>query len=188
MKQNIYIVLDVSGSMFGEPMESMKNGVDDLLSALCRSSGIDMDNTFVSVITFSTTARIVVAKASLQGFVRPEIKAGGCTNCAKMMDLLLEAVDAEAEKEPESIKSSMVFFFMDGYPTDASKSIEKSIEAFHAREWGAYASFAIAGGAEKHFLARLTSPRRVFDLTINPDFQAAIAPLPSRQKGAVQDV
>ena len=184
LRQNLYLVLDVSGSMFGEPMQSMLNGVDGLLAALRASPEIDIDNTVVSVIAFSTKAKAVVEEVPLKEFVMPELKVGGCTNVAGMITELLVCAkvdDSFAKVEHDAHELPMVFFFMDGYPTDASKLIDKSIEAFHAREWSAYASFAIAGGAEKHFLARLTSPRRVFDLTINPDFQAAIAPLPNRQ-------
>lgn len=186
--QRVYLVLDVSGSMFGEPMQSMLNGVDGLLAALRASPEIDIDNTVVSVIAFSTKAKAVVEEVPLKEFVMPELKIGGCTNVAGMITELLVCAkvdDSFAKVEHDAYELPMVFFFMDGYPTDASKLIDKSIEAFHARKWGAYASFAIAGGAEKHFLARLTSPRRVFDLTINPDFQTAIAPLPSRQKGTM---
>ena len=35
--QRVYLVLDVSGSMFGEPMQSMLNGVDGLLASFCSS-------------------------------------------------------------------------------------------------------------------------------------------------------
>ena len=188
MRQNVYLVLDVSGSMFGEPMQSMLNGVDGLLAALRASPEIDIDNTVISVIAFSTKAKAIVEDVPLNEFVAPALKAGGCTNVACMMTELLvcsKVDDSFAKVEHADHEAPMVFFFMDGYPTDAANQIEKSIEAFRARSWSAYASFAIAGGAEKHFLARLTSPRRVFDLTINPDFQAAITPLSDRENGGI---
>lgn len=184
LRQSVYIVLDVSGSMFGEPMQSMLNGVEGLLSALRSSPETNIDNTFVSVIAFSTRAKTVVENVRLQDFMLPEIQIGGCTNVANMMSKLL--ICAKEKREPQG--TAMAFFFMDGYPTDASKSIEKAIDVFHAYDWKAYAAFAIAGGAEKHFLARLTSPRRVFDLTCNPDFQSAIAPLSNDKNGMVLNV
>lgn len=177
MSQSVYIVLDVSGSMFGEPLQSMLNGVDGLVSALLSSTEVDAANTIVSVITFSTMANVIARSLPLQDFNMPEISAGGCTNCAWMMETLLEEVDAGVGSANADTKPPMAFFFMDGYPTDAPASVEKAIMDFRSRDWSAYASFAVAGGAEKHFLARLTSPRRVFDLTINPNFTAAIAPL-----------
>lgn len=186
---HIYLVLDVSGSMFGEPMQSMLNGVDGLLAALRASPEIDNDHTVVSVIAFSTRAQVVVEEEPIEKIIMPELKAGGCTNVSNMMFMLLTKVDdGLAKVEQNACEFPMVFFFMDGYPTDASTPEDESrigefIKAFHTRNWSAYASFAIAGGAEKHFLARLTSPRRVFDLTVNPDFQAAIAPLPASMKG-----
>lgn len=182
-KQHVYVVLDISGSMFGEPLQSMLNGVDGLVSALQSSAEVDVDNTIVSVIAFSTMANVVARALPLQDFGMPEISAGGCTNCARMMESLLREVDGGAGPGSADAKPPMVFFFMDGYPTDAPSSVENAIRDFRSRNWSAYASFAVAGGAEKHFLARLTSPRRVFDLTINPNFAAAIAPLAESVKG-----
>ncbi len=161
--------------MFGEAMQSMINGVEGLLVALRSSIEIDYENTFVTVITFSTDAKIVSKDVPLSEFVMPDINAGGCTNFAKMMDLLLEIVAQDNKSQISDRLPPMAFFFMDGFPTD--KDFDNSIKRFHQYEWFSYAAFAIAGGAEKHFLAKVTSPRRVFDLAINPDFQTAITTL-----------
>ena len=183
MMQNIYLILDVSGSMFGEPMQSMLNGVDGLLAAFRSSTEIDFENTYVTVITFSTDTKIVLKDIPLAEFVMPDIKAGGCTNFSRMMDVLLEVVEADHEVEKIDKTPPMAFFFMDGFPTD--EEYENAIKRFHEHEWFSYASFAIAGGTEKYFLAKMTSARRVFDLSINPSFQAAITQLPHMSNGGV---
>ena len=170
MKRAVYIVLDVSASMHGEPLQSMRNGVDGIVSAL-RSNPDTAEGTSVTVIAFSTYAGVIVDSVPLDEFILPDIQAGGCTNISAAVELLL----SNAEENADIDNPPMVFFFMDGYPTD--DDAEMAIAKFHSREWGPCASFAVAGGAEKHFLARLT-PSKVYDLCINPNFNAAIQQQP----------
>jgi len=143
----------------------MLNGVDGLIEAV-RSSQMTEEETKVTAITFASHAHVVADLVSLEQFVLPELTPGGCTNFDKAITMLLNH-DATIGDEDTP---SRVFFFMDGYPTDDA---EAAIAKFHSREWGPCASFAVAGGAEKHFLARLT-PRKVYDLCVNPSFNVAI--------------
>ena len=55
----VYLLLDTSGSMTGEPIEAVKNGVETLLSTL-RQDPYTLETAFVSVITFDSTARQIV--------------------------------------------------------------------------------------------------------------------------------
>lgn len=166
MKNHVYIILDTSASMLGEPLESMRNGVDGLISAL-KSNPKTCEGICMTAIIFSTHARVIVDSVPLDKFILPDIQSGGSTNISEAVDLLL----SKAEDNASNAEPPMVFFFMDGYPTD--DNAESAISKFLAREWGPCASFAVAGGAEKHFLARLT-PRKVYDLCVNPNFNAAI--------------
>ena len=163
--KRVFVVLDVSASMHGEPLQSMRNGVDGLMSAL-KSNPDTCEGTRVTAIAFSTHARVIVDSVPLDEFILPDIQTGGSTNISEAVDLLLSKAKAADAAEPP-----MVLFFMDGYPTD--DGAESAILKFHSIEWGPCASFAVVGGAEKHFLARLT-PRKVYDLCVNPNFNAAI--------------
>ena len=49
-KLPIYLLLDTSGSMHGEPIEAVKNGVDMLVSTL-RSDPYALETAYLSVIT-----------------------------------------------------------------------------------------------------------------------------------------
>jgi uncharacterized protein YegL len=55
----VYLLLDTSGSMSGEPIESVKNGMQVLVSAL-RQDPYALETAYLSVITFDGTARQVV--------------------------------------------------------------------------------------------------------------------------------
>ena len=55
----VYLLLDCSGSMTGEPIEAVKTGLQVLVSAL-RQDPQAIESAYLSVITFDSSARQVV--------------------------------------------------------------------------------------------------------------------------------
>ncbi len=55
----VYLLLDTSGSMHGEPIEAVKNGVQTLLTTL-KQDPYALETAYVSVITFDSSARQAV--------------------------------------------------------------------------------------------------------------------------------
>jgi uncharacterized protein YegL len=53
----IYILLDTSGSMRGEPIEAVKTGLRALLSSLSRDP-YALETVYLSIITFDREAKI----------------------------------------------------------------------------------------------------------------------------------
>ncbi len=53
----VYLLLDTSGSMHGEPIEAVKNGVQTLLTTL-KQDPYALETAYVSVITFDSTAAV----------------------------------------------------------------------------------------------------------------------------------
>ena len=74
----VYLVLDVSGSMHGEPIEAVRNGVQLLVSNL-RSDPYALETAFLSIITFGADAQQVVPLTELVAFQVPDIEANGQT-------------------------------------------------------------------------------------------------------------
>lgn len=167
MKHQVYIILDTSASMLGEPMQSMRNGVDGLLSAL-RANPDTAEGTVVTAIAFSSHARVIAETVPLEDFILPDLEPGGSTNVGEAISLLLDT----AKNACDGGQPPMSFFFLDGYPTDDHP--DAAIAAFRSGTWGKCAAFAVAGGSEKHFLARLAGASKVFDLCVNPNFSRAI--------------
>lgn len=52
----VYLLLDTSGSMYGEPIEAVKNGVQTLISTL-RSDPYALETAYISIITFNSSAQ-----------------------------------------------------------------------------------------------------------------------------------
>ena len=54
----VYLVLDCSGSMFGDPIEAVNQGVKALVAEL-QSEPYAIETAYLSVITFESTAQQV---------------------------------------------------------------------------------------------------------------------------------
>lgn len=70
----VYLLLDVSGSMMGEPITAVQNGVQTLVSAL-NGDPQALESAYLSVITFSNSAQQVVPLTELNQFVPPQLQA-----------------------------------------------------------------------------------------------------------------
>ena len=83
----VYLLLDTSGSMTGEPIEGVKNGVQMLLSTL-RQDPYALETAYLSVITFDSTAKQIVPLTELVSFQMPDIVATGITELGAGLSLL----------------------------------------------------------------------------------------------------
>ena len=88
----VYLLLDTSGSMYGEPIEAVKNGVQVLVSTL-RSDPYALETAYLSIITFNSTAQQLTPLTELANFQQPEIEASGCTSLGAALSLLAQKVD-----------------------------------------------------------------------------------------------
>lgn len=151
----VYLVVDVSGSMSGEPIESVKNGLQMLVSAL-RKDPQALETAYLSVITFGSDAQQVVPLTELAAFQAPEISASGCTALGEALDLVCECAKREVAKSTPEVKGDwrpMMFLMTDGVPTDDPKP---AIAKFKSMKWGASVSCAAGPGADTKLLDQIT--------------------------------
>lgn len=116
----VYLLLDCSGSMMGEPIEAVRQGVKALLSEL-KGDPQALETAYLSVITFDSQARQVVPLTELMTFKEPEINAGGATALGGALNVLMDCVSTEVRKSTETQKGDwrpLVFILTDGSPTD----------------------------------------------------------------------
>ena len=83
----VYLLLDTSGSMYGEPIEAVKNGVQTLISTL-RSDPYALETAYISIITFNSSAQQVTPLSELDAVQRRNIGASGCTGLGEALKLL----------------------------------------------------------------------------------------------------
>lgn len=116
----VYILLDTSGSMYGEPIEAVKNGVQILVSSL-RSDPYALETAYLSIITFNTSAQQLTPLTELASFQQPNIEASGCTSLGGALSLLAQKINQEVTKTTAEVKGDwkpLVFIMTDGVPTD----------------------------------------------------------------------
>lgn len=151
----VYLLLDTSGSMYGEPIEAVKNGVQTLISSL-RSDPYALETAFLSVITFNSSAQQVTPLTELAAFQQPAIDAGGCTALGEALALLSERADAEVTKTTAEQKGDwrpLVFIMTDGEPTD---DLNRGLNEFKKRKFGMVVACAAGQGANTNTLKQIT--------------------------------
>ncbi|MDR3109807.1 MAG: VWA domain-containing protein [Planctomycetaceae bacterium] len=151
----VYLVLDVSGSMTGEPIEAVKNGVQLMHSAL-RKDPYALESAYISVITFESNVKQVVPLTELSQFQPPSLSAGGGTSLGAALSKVVECANNEVAKSTKEQKGDwkpLVFIMTDGSPTD---NVEPGITAFTNYKWGIVVACAAGQGADKTILQRLT--------------------------------
>lgn len=116
----VYLLLDVSGSMQGDPIEAVRHGVRALISEL-RGDPQALETAYLSVITFNSSARQVTPLTELMLFKEPQLSAGGATALGAALRLLADCIKSEVRKSTETQKGDwrpLVFILTDGAPTD----------------------------------------------------------------------
>lgn len=106
----VYLLLDTSGSMHGEPIEAVKNGVQTLLTTL-KQDPYALETAYVSVITFDSTARQTVPLTDLLNFNLPSFSASGTTALGEALSLTANRIDAEVQKTTAETKATGVHSF-----------------------------------------------------------------------------
>lgn len=151
----VYLVLDISGSMSGEPIEAVKNGVQVLVSTL-RQDPYALETAFLSVITFDSSARQVVPLTELSMFQMPDIQATGTTALGEALSLLANKVNTEIAKTTAEVKGDwkpLVFLMTDGEPTD---NWQKGLNDFRSQKFGMVVACAAGSGANTNILKQIT--------------------------------
>jgi uncharacterized protein YegL len=151
----VYLVLDTSGSMTGEPIEAVRQGVKALLADL-RSDPQALETAYLSVITFNNDAQQVCPLTELTTFSEPTLNASGSTALGKALDVLEQALDREVRKSTPKQKGDwkpLVFLMTDGQPTD---SWEAAADRVKQKKVGNIIACAAGPRADSSMLKRVT--------------------------------
>lgn len=151
----VYILLDTSGSMFGEPIEAVNNGLQTLVSTL-RSDPYALETAYLSVITFNNSARQDIPLTELSSFQEPKLAASGCTALGEALTLVKNCAEREVTKTTREKKGDwrpLVFILTDGEPTD---DLDKGIAEFKSVKWGMVVACAAGNGANTDTLKKIT--------------------------------
>lgn len=151
----VYLLLDTSGSMSGEPIEAVKNGVQVMISSL-RQNPQAIETAFISVITFDSAAQQLIPLTDLASFQMLDIKATGTTALGDALKLVANKIDTEVAKTTTEQKGDwkpLVFIMTDGIPTDDWQS---GLNEFKKRKTAFTVACAAGSGADTNILKQIT--------------------------------
>jgi uncharacterized protein YegL len=143
----VYILLDCSGSMAGEPIVAIETGLRTLLADLTNDPQA-MDTVWLSVISFDSSAEQLVPLTDITEFRAPDLEASGSTALGEAMELLAEQMREEVRTTTESQKGDwkpLIFVFTDGEPNEGW---EEAVDDF--RSQGLATIIACGAGTEVH--------------------------------------
>ncbi|MDM1247270.1 MULTISPECIES: VWA domain-containing protein [Acinetobacter] len=162
----VYILLDTSGSMRGEPIHSVNVGLQSMLSAL-RQDPYALESVYLSVITFDMQAKIYLPLTPLDQVQLPDIEVPsvGATFMGAALELLAEDVQKNIKKSTEDQKGDwrpLLFLMTDGSPSDVY-AYQQIIPTIQQLNFATIVACAAGPKAKTEALQQLTSQVVVLD-------------------------
>lgn len=155
----VYILLDTSGSMRGEPIHSVNVGLQAMLSAL-RQDPYALESVHLSIITFDIQARESLPLTPLADVKLDEIPApaSGATFMGAALELLIQCVDRDVKKSTADAKGDwrpLLFLMTDGSPSDLH-AFRQAIPEVKRRNFGSVVACAAGPKVKQEALLELT--------------------------------
>lgn len=121
----VYLLVDTSGSMKGEPIEAVNAGLQTLVASLRRDPQA-LETAHLSIITFDRAARVIVPLTPIEELQLPMITTpeSGPTMTGAALELVCRQVDQEVRSVSTDVKRDwkpLLFIMTDGQPSDIQK-------------------------------------------------------------------
>ena len=118
----VYILIDTSGSMQGEPIESVKVGLSDMIASL-RNDPYALETVWISLITYDSEVKQILQLTALEDLQIPAITTpeSGPTHTGAALELLCNKYDSEVSMGSIEHKGDwmpLLFLLTDGKPSD----------------------------------------------------------------------
>ena len=118
----VYLLLDTSGSMHGEPIQALNNALSGMINTL-RQDAQALDSLWISIITFDREVKEIFPLTELAMLQLPEIHCpqSGPTHTGKALEVLYQKVQKDIIRGTENQKGDwkpLLFLFTDGKPSD----------------------------------------------------------------------
>ncbi len=118
----VYLLIDTSGSMKGEPIESVKVGLEAMVSSL-RTDPFALESANISIITFDRDVKVLLPLTPLEDVQLPNIETpeSGPTHTGAALEMLCKQIDKEVTLGTPEKKGDwmpLLFLMTDGKPSD----------------------------------------------------------------------
>ncbi|MCO8073907.1 VWA domain-containing protein [Acinetobacter lwoffii] len=171
----VYILLDTSGSMKGEPIHSVNVGLQSMLSAL-RQDPYALESVYISIITFDIEARVYLSLTPLEEIQIPEIEvpSSGATFMGAALELLAQEVETNVKKTTSDEKGDwrpLIFLMTDGSPSDVY-AYQQIIPLIQQLNFATIVACAAGPKAKTETLLQLTQKVVVLDTMDTTSFSS----------------
>lgn len=155
----VYILIDTSGSMQGEPIEAVKVGLADMVATL-RQDPYALETVWISIITYDREVKQILPLTELESLQLPNITTpdSGPTHMGAALELLCQKYDEEicfGSREQKGDWMPLLFIMTDGKPADLFK-YEQMIPQVKSRHFGNIIACAAGPRAKTEPLRKLT--------------------------------
>ena len=118
----VYLLIDTSGSMKGEPIESVKVGIESMIATL-RQDPYALETVNISIITYDRDVKVILPLTPLEDLQLPNITTpdSGPTHTGAALEQLCHQVEQEvtlSTTERMGDWMPLLFIMTDGHPSD----------------------------------------------------------------------
>ena len=171
----VYLLLDTSGSMTGEPIESVKVGLSSMISVL-RQDPHALETVHIAIITFDREVKLLTPLTALDEFQMPALEPpeSGPTFLGEALQMLCGQVDKDIIKTTTEQKGDwkpLLFIMTDGKPSDVQKYNE-AIPEVQRRSFAKIIACAAGAKGDPQALRKLTSDVVSLDTMDSNSFSA----------------
>ncbi|HBG94110.1 MAG TPA: tellurium resistance protein TerY [Chromatiaceae bacterium] len=156
----VYILVDTSGSMRGEPVQALNVGLKTMEQAL-RRDPFALDTVHLSLITFDIQAKELFALTPIDQVRIPniEVPSSGATFLGAALKMLAECVDRDLKQGDSSRRGDwrpLAFVMTDGSPSDI-QAYKEGIAEIKRRDFARIIACAAGPRAKRDALLELTN-------------------------------
>lgn len=151
----VYILIDTSTSMRGEPIIAIELGLKALMESLNRDP-YALETVCLSIITYNSQAEQILPLTEVYKTRIPELTAKGRSALGEALDLLCEKVEKEVHKNTPEAKGDwkpLLFVLSDG---GYSGPIAKPISEFKKLQFGFVVACAAGSKSKIDVLRKIT--------------------------------
>ena len=162
----VYLLIDSSGSMQGEPIHAVNVGISAMLSAL-RQDPYALESVYISLITFDREIKELLPLTPLESaqFSEIELPKSGATHMGEALEFVVDKVSKNVIKSSDTTKGDfrpMLFIMTDGSPSDLMV-FKESLPKVKASNFAEIIACAAGPKANPELLKQLTSNVVVLD-------------------------